>query len=131
MPLPPEVRKENIAFAFQFQGKTYFLTKVLEKWFDFCYKPSSRNFVSEAFKKAMLVRNILISISVISGLGMVLGFLFQSPRASGLGAISGSASRFKVRAPKDRFLEKLTAICAIIFVLFVIILTVIDPAVWK
>lgn len=79
----------------------------------------------------MLERNIFVIITIISGLGMVFGFLFQSPRASGLGAISGTASRFKVRAPKDRFLEKMTGICAIVFVLFVIILTVINPAVWK
>lgn len=78
-----------------------------------------------------LLRNIFVGITIVTGLGMVLGFLFQSPRASGLGAISGTASRFKVRAPKDRFLERMTAICAIIFVLFVIILTVIDPKIWK
>ncbi|MBP7732202.1 MAG: preprotein translocase subunit SecG [Caldisericia bacterium] len=79
----------------------------------------------------MLERNIFVIITIISGLGMVFGFLFQSPRASGLGAISGTASRFKVRAPKDSFLEKMTAICAIVFTVFVIILTVINPAVWK
>jgi protein translocase SecG subunit len=63
---------------------------------------------------------------------MVLGFLFQSPRASGLGAISGTASRFKVRAPRDLFLERLTIVCSIIFVVCIIVLTVMDPIkYWK
>ena len=78
-----------------------------------------------------LLRNIFIGITIVTGLGMVLGFLFQSPRASGLGAISGTASRFKVRAPRDEFLEKLTIICSIIFTVFVILLTVMNPDLWK
>lgn len=78
-----------------------------------------------------LLRNIFIGITIVTGLGMVLGFLFQSPRASGLGAISGTASRFKVRAPRDEFLERLTIICSIIFVVFVILLTVMNPDLWR
>jgi protein translocase SecG subunit len=78
-----------------------------------------------------LLRNIFVGITIATGFGMVLGYLFQSPRASGLGAISGTASRFKVRAPRDLFLERLTAVCAIIFVVFVILLTVANPDIWK
>ena len=78
-----------------------------------------------------LLRNILAGVTVVTGLGMVFGYLFQSPKASGLGAISGTASRFKVRAPRDLFFEKLTTISAIIFVIFVILLTVANPDIWK
>ncbi|NLI39716.1 MAG: preprotein translocase subunit SecG [Caldisericales bacterium] len=77
-----------------------------------------------------LFRNIMMLIAVLTGIGMVLGYILSSPKASGLGAIGGTAQKFKVRKARDIFLDKIILWCAIAFGLCAFILSVVDPSIW-
>lgn len=79
----------------------------------------------------VLLRNIFMVLSVLSGSSMVLGYLFSSPKASGLGAIGGTAQKFKVRKHRDIFLDKIIIISAIVFGACILFLSLINPEVWK
>jgi protein translocase SecG subunit len=72
----------------------------------------------------------MIIISVVSGLGMMLGYLLQSPKASGLGAIGGTAHQFKMRSARDSFYDKLVLWCSIIFGVTIFLLSIWDPSIW-
>ena len=78
-------------------------------------------------EKISLIRLILTYIAGFISLGIVLSFLFQSPKASGLGAIGGSATTFKVRKRRDAFLEVLLVVFSIMFIVATLLLTVIKP----
>jgi len=79
----------------------------------------------------VLFRNIFMIVSLLTGIMMVFGYLIQSPKASGLGSISGQAQKFKVRKHRDIFLEKLTMWSAIIFGVTAFILSIANPDMWK
>jgi protein translocase SecG subunit len=74
--------------------------------------------------------NILIAISIVTGAGLVTGYLLQSPKASGLGAIGGTAHQFKMRSGKDAFYDKLVVWSAILFGISIFLLSIIDPKLW-
>ena len=78
-----------------------------------------------------IFRNIMMIISLVTGILMVFSYLIQSPKASGLGSISGQAQKFKVRKQRDVFLEKLTMWTAIIFGVAAFILSIANPEIWK
>ncbi len=60
---------------------------------------------------------IVIGLDLIFALGATLSILFMSPKGAGLGAISGGATVFHTKSPKDRLLDKLATIFSIAFVL--------------
>ncbi len=78
-----------------------------------------------------LFRNIMMLLALLSGTGLVLGYLLSSPKASGLGAIGGTAQKFKVRKTRDIFLDRLIMWCAILFGIVVFILSIANPELWK
>ncbi len=67
---------------------------------------------------------VLISLDLIFALGAILSILFMSPKGSGLGAISGGATVFHSKSPKDAVLNKLATIFAIAFVVTSLFLAV-------
>ncbi len=73
---------------------------------------------------------IMITISVVTGIGLTVGYLLQSPKASGLGAIGGTAHQFKMRSGRDAFYDKLIVWCAVIFGISIFLLSIWNPAIW-
>jgi len=78
--------------------------------------------------KLETLRLILLLIDFTSSLGIVLGYLLQSPKASGLGSIAGGATVYKARKPLDAFLDKMIIWSAIFFALATLALAVLRPA---
>lgn len=72
-------------------------------------------------------RVILLIIDFASSLGIILGYLLQSPKASGLGSIAGGATVYKARKPLDAFLDKLIILSAVVFALSTLFLAVLRP----
>ncbi len=70
------------------------------------------------------IRLIFQILVFLSSVGIILGYLFESPKAAGLGAISGSASIFRARKPLDAFLDKLISWSAGIFIFSTFLLTI-------
>lgn len=70
------------------------------------------------------IRLVFTIIVFVSSLGIIIGYLFQSPKATGLGAISGNATVFKARKPIDAFLDKVIITSAILFGISVFILAI-------
>jgi protein translocase SecG subunit len=68
-----------------------------------------------------LIGQILVFLSAV---GIIVGYLLQSPKSAGLGAISGSASIFRSRKPLDAFLDKLISWSAVIFIISTFLLAV-------
>ena len=67
---------------------------------------------------------IVITLDLIFALGATLAILFMSPKGAGLGAISGGATVFHSKSPKDKLLDRLATIFSIAFVLTSIYLAV-------
>ena len=78
-----------------------------------------------------MFRIVMMLVAVVSGTGLVMGYLLQSPKASGLGAIGGTAHKFKLRSGRDAFLDKLIIWCAIIFGIVVFLLSIVNPEIWS
>ncbi|HOR46489.1 MAG TPA: preprotein translocase subunit SecG [Caldisericia bacterium] len=78
----------------------------------------------------VLFRNIMVTVVIIAGIGMVFGYIVSSPKASGLGAIGGTAQKFKVRKSRDLFLDKLILWSALIFGVCAFVLSIVDPSIW-
>ena len=74
------------------------------------------------------IRLVFTILVFISSLGIIIGYLFQSPKATGLGAISGNATVFKARKPIDAFLDKVIITSAIVFGVSVFILAILKSA---
>jgi protein translocase SecG subunit len=68
-----------------------------------------------------LVGQILV---FLSALGIIVGYLLQSPKSAGLGAISGNASIFRSRKPLDAFLDKLIIWSAVVFIFSTFLLAI-------
>lgn len=68
-----------------------------------------------------LVGQILV---FLSALGIIVGYLLQSPKSAGLGAISGNASIFRSRKPLDAFLDKLIIWAAVVFIFSTFLLAI-------
>ncbi|HPO29541.1 MAG TPA: preprotein translocase subunit SecG [Caldisericia bacterium] len=77
--------------------------------------------------KLETLRLIFLILDFASSIGIILGYLFQSPKASGLGSISGGATVYKARKPLDAFLDKLIIWCSIVFAISTLILAVLRP----
>lgn len=56
--------------------------------------------------------------------GVILSILFMDPKGSGLGSISGSATVFNARKPKDAILDRLAVVLSIAFVVLSLVLVV-------
>lgn len=78
--------------------------------------------------KLETLRLILLIADFLFSLGIIVGYLFQSPKASGLGSIAGGATVYKARKPLDAFLDKLIIWCAILFAIVTLALAVLRPA---
>jgi len=74
------------------------------------------------------IRTVFTVLVFLSSLGIIVGYLFQSPKATGLGAISGNATVFKSRKPIDAFLDKVIISSAIIFGISVFILALLKQS---
>lgn len=74
------------------------------------------------------VRTVFTILVFLSSLGIIIGYLFQSPKATGLGAISGNATVFKSRKPIDAFLDKVIISSAIVFGISVFILAILKQS---
>jgi protein translocase SecG subunit len=72
-------------------------------------------------------RLVCLILDFVSSIGIILGYLLQSPKASGLGSISGGATVYKARKPLDAFLDKLIIWCSIVFAISTLILAVLRP----
>lgn len=72
----------------------------------------------------VLVRTIATVLLFISGFGIIVGYLFHSPKATGLGAISGNATVFRARKPIDAFLDKVVGWSAVFFAITAFILAI-------
>lgn len=67
-------------------------------------------------------------IHIISSIGLILSVLFQSGHKRGLGTISGGSDNYAANGKsndRDAKLQKVTIVCAIIFVLATIALNII------
>ena len=73
------------------------------------------------------VRLVFLILDFLASLGIILAYLFQAPKASGLGAISGSATIFKSRKPIDAFLDRVIQISGVIFAISTLILAILRP----
>ncbi len=71
------------------------------------------------------VRLISQIVLFLSSSGIIIGYLLQSPKSAGLGAISGSASIFRSRKPIDAFLDKVITWSAVFFVISTFLLAII------
>ncbi len=71
-----------------------------------------------------LVRTIATIVLFLTGFGIIIGYLFHSPKATGLGAISGNATVFRARKPLDAFLDKVVTWSAVFFALSSFILAI-------
>jgi len=74
------------------------------------------------------IRTVFTALVFLSALGIIIGYLFQSPKATGLGAISGNATVFKSRKPIDAFLDKVIVTSAIVFGISVFILAILKQS---
>jgi protein translocase SecG subunit len=74
------------------------------------------------------IRTVFTILVFLSSLGIIVGYLFQSPKATGLGAISGNATVFKSRKPIDAFLDKVIITSAIVFGISVFILAILKQS---
>lgn len=74
------------------------------------------------------IRTVFTALVFLSALGIIIGYLFQSPKATGLGAISGNATVFKSRKPLDAFLDKVIVTSAIVFGISVFILAILKQS---
>jgi protein translocase SecG subunit len=74
------------------------------------------------------IRTVFTILVFLSSLGIIVGYLFQSPKATGLGAISGNATVFKSRKPIDAFLDKVIISSAIVFGISVFILAILKQS---
>jgi protein translocase SecG subunit len=70
------------------------------------------------------IRTIVTALVFISSAGIILGYLLQAPKASGLGAISGNATVYKSRRPLDLFLDKVILWSGILFGISTLVLAV-------
>jgi protein translocase SecG subunit len=74
------------------------------------------------------IRTVFTVLVFLSALGIIISYLFQSPKATGLGAISGNATVFKSRKPIDAFLDKVIITSAIVFGISVFILAILKQS---
>ncbi|MCK5848212.1 MAG: preprotein translocase subunit SecG [Caldisericia bacterium] len=74
------------------------------------------------------IRTIVTVLVFISSASITISYLLQSPKASGLGAISGNATVYKSRRPLDLFLDKLILWSGILFGLSTLVLAVLKTA---
>lgn len=77
--------------------------------------------------KLETLRLVFLILDFVSSIGIILGYLLQSPKASGLGSISGGATVYKARKPLDAFLDKLIIWCSIVFAFSTLVLAVLRP----
>lgn len=78
--------------------------------------------------KLETLRLILLIVDFGSSLGIILGYLLQSPKASGLGSIAGGATVYKARKPLDAFLDKLIIVCGVGFAFATLALAILRTA---
>ena len=72
-----------------------------------------------------MLKTVLEIVMALVAVGDILAILFMEPKGSGLGAISGSATIFHSRKPKDAVLDRLAVVLSIAFVVLSLILVVI------
>ena len=82
----------------------------------------------ENLANVALVRTVCTVIVFISSASITLSYLLQSPKASGLGAISGNATVYKSRRPLDLFLDKLILWSGIFFGISTLVLAILRTA---
>ncbi|MFA5790828.1 MAG: preprotein translocase subunit SecG [Caldisericia bacterium] len=63
-------------------------------------------------------------VMALVAVGDILAILFMDPKGSGLGSISGSATVFNSRKPKDALLDRLAVVLSIAFVGLSLVLVV-------
>jgi len=71
-----------------------------------------------------LLTTVLEIVMALVAVGDILAILFMEPKGSGLGAISGSATVFNARKPKDVLLDRLAVVLSIVFVVLSLVLVV-------
>jgi preprotein translocase subunit SecG len=71
-----------------------------------------------------LLKTVLEIVMALVAVGVILAILFMEPKGSGLGAISGSATVFTARKPKDAVLDRLAVVLSIVFVVLSLVLVV-------
>lgn len=70
------------------------------------------------------MRELLLLIQLILSILLIVSIVFQTPKGSGLGAISGGAHLFHVKRKKDLILNRVALITAIAFGVLSLILTI-------
>lgn len=70
------------------------------------------------------MRELLLLIQLILSILLIVSIVFQTPKGSGLGAISGGAHLFHVKRKKDLILNSVALITAIAFGVLSLILTI-------
>ena len=69
-----------------------------------------------------MLKTVLEIVMALVAVGDILAILFMEPKGSGLGAISGSATVFNARKPKDVLLDRLAVVLSIVFVVLSLVL---------
>lgn len=74
-----------------------------------------------------MLRTVLTTIHFLISAGLIVSILMQSGRSAGLGAIAGGAETFfGKKKGLDEFFGKMTIGLAVAFMVFALVLTVID-----
>ena len=74
-----------------------------------------------------MLRTVLTTIHFLVSAGLIVSILMQSGRSAGLGAIAGGAETFfGKKKGLDEFFGKMTIGLAVAFMVFALVLTVID-----
>jgi len=71
-----------------------------------------------------LLKTVLEIVMALVAVGDILAILLMDPKGSGLGSISGSATVFNSRKPKDALLDRLAVVLSIAFVGLSLVLVV-------
>ncbi len=74
-----------------------------------------------------MLRTVITSVHFLVSIGLIASILLQSGRSAGLGAIAGGAETFfGKKKGLDEFFGKMTIGFGLAFMIFAIVLTVID-----
>ena len=74
-----------------------------------------------------MLRTVLTTLHFLISAGLIVSILMQSGRSAGLGAIAGGAETFfGKKKGLDEFFGKMTIGLAVAFMVFALVLTVID-----
>ncbi|MDO9100279.1 MAG: preprotein translocase subunit SecG [Caldisericota bacterium] len=70
------------------------------------------------------MRTVLEIVMAVVAVGVIVAILLMSPKGSGLGAISGSATMFSARKSRDVLLDRLAVVLSIVFMSLSLVLVV-------